>query len=58
MLYSGLVVIIVRVFINLFPVPDVPILLLLLLLLLDRLHHSIQNLATSFISSFAKLTLI
>ena len=57
MLYSGLVVIIVRVFINLFPVPDVPI-LLLLLLLLDRLHHSIQNLATSFISSFAKLTLI
>ena len=56
MLYSGLVVIIVRVFINLFPVPDVPI-LLLLLLLLDRLHHSIQNLATSFISSFAKLTL-
>ena len=56
MLYSGLVVIIVRVFINLFPVPDVPI--LLLLLLLDRLHHSIQNLATSFISSFAKLTLI
>ena len=57
MLYSGLVVIIVRVFINLFPVPDVPI-LLLLLLLLDRLHHSIQNLAMSFISSFAKLTLI